>query len=206
MAEEKKLDSLLERIYQDGVEKSNKKADEIISNAKSEADRIAEAKSEEIVKEAERKSEELKKNTITDVRMAGEQSISALKQRVKELVTAKVLEEGLKGAFADTSFLKDLILEVVKKWDISSTNSDVTVYFPESKKADIDSAFEKSIKAAIKNATINFDKKLSNGFKIVPEGGNYQLQFTDEDFVEFFRGEYGIILLSYLRSSRSETF
>ena len=189
MAEEKKLDSLLERIYQDGVEKSNKKADEIISNAKSEADRIikeAEAKSEEIVKEAERKSEELKKNTITDVRMAGEQSISALKQRVKELVTAKVLEDGLKGAFADADFLKNLILEVVKKWDISSGDSDVTVYFPESKKGDIDSAFEKSIKSAIKNATINFDKKLSNGFKIVPEGGNYQLQFTDEDFVEFF--------------------
>ncbi|MEI0488702.1 DivIVA domain-containing protein [Brachyspira pulli] len=189
MAEEKKLDSLLERIYQDGVEKSNKKAEEIISNAKSEADRIikeAEAKSEEIVKEAERKSEELKKNTITDVRMAGEQSISALKQRIKELVTAKVLEDGLKGVFADTAFLKDLILEVVKKWDISSSNSDVTVYFPESKKSDIDAAFEKSIKGAIKNATINFDKKLSNGFKIVPENGNYQLQFTDEDFVEFF--------------------
>ena len=189
MAEDKKLDSLLERIYQDGVEKSNKKADEIISNAKSEAERIvkeAEAKSEEIIKEAERKSEELKKNTITDVRMAGEQSISALKQRVKELVTAKVLEDGLKGAFADADFLKNLILEVVKKWDISSGDSDVTVYFPESKKGDIDSAFEKSIKSAIKNATINFDKKLSNGFKIVPEGGNYQLQFTDEDFVAFF--------------------
>ena len=189
MAEDKKLDSLLERIYQDGVEKSNKKADEIISNAKSEAERIvkeAESKSEEIIKEAERKSEELKKNTITDVRMAGEQSISALKQRVKELVTAKVLEDGLKGAFADANFLKDLILEVVKKWDISSGDSDVTVYFPESKKGDIDSAFEKSIKSAIRNATINFDKKLSNGFKIVPEGGNYQLQFTDEDFVAFF--------------------
>ena len=189
MAEDKKLDSLLERIYQDGVEKSNKKADEIISNAKSEAERIvkeAEAKSEEIIKEAERKSEELKKNTITDVRMAGEQSISALKQRVKELVTAKVLEDGLKSAFADANFLKDLILEVVKKWDISSGDSDVTVYFPESQKGDIDSAFEKSIKSAIKNATINFDKKLSNGFKIVPEGGNYQLQFTDEDFVAFF--------------------
>ncbi|CCG57842.1 V-type ATP synthase subunit E [Brachyspira pilosicoli WesB] len=189
MAEDKKLDSLLERIYQDGVEKSNKKADEIISNAKNEADRIikeAESKSEEIIKEAQRKSEELKKNTITDVRMAGEQSISALKQRVKDLVTSKVLEEGLKGAFADTAFLKDLILEVVKKWDIASGNSDVTVYFPESKKADIDAAFEKSIKSAINNAAINFDKKLSNGFKIVPNNGNYQLQFTDEDFVEFF--------------------
>lgn len=64
MAEDKKLDSLLERVYQDGVEKSNKKAEEIISNAKSEADKIlkdAEAKSEEIIKEAERKAEELKK-------------------------------------------------------------------------------------------------------------------------------------------------
>ena len=41
-------------------------------------------------------------------------------------------------------------------------------------------------KVTINNATINFDKKLSNGFKIVPNNGNYQLQFTDEDFVEFF--------------------
>ena len=40
MAEDKKLDSLLERVYQDGVEKSNKKAEEIISNAKSEADKL----------------------------------------------------------------------------------------------------------------------------------------------------------------------
>ena len=77
--------------------------------------------------------------------MAGEQSISALKQKIKELVTAKVLEDSLKEAFADTSFLKDLILEVVKKWDISSGDSDVTVYFPESKKSDIDAAFERSI-------------------------------------------------------------
>ena len=182
MAEDKKLDSLLERVYQDGVEKSNKKAEEIISNAKSEADKIlkdAEVKSEEIIKEAERKAEELKKNTITDVRMAGGQSISVLKQKIKELVSASVLEDGLKGAFADTNFLKDLILEVVKKWDVSS--GDVAIYFPESKKGDIDSAFEKSIKSAIKNATINFDKKLSNGFRIVPDGGNYQMQFTDED-------------------------
>ena len=107
MAEDKKLDSLLERVYQDGIEKSNKKAEEIISNAKSEADKIlkdAEAKSEEIIKEAERKAEELKKNTITDVRMAGEQSISVLKQKIKELVSASVLEDGLKGAFADTNF------------------------------------------------------------------------------------------------------
>lgn len=190
MAEEKTLDSLIDRVYQDGLQKVNNEAEKIVSAAKSEAEKIvkeAEAKSEEIIKEAERKAEELKKNTITDVRMAGEQSISVVKQRIKDLVSSSVLEDGFKGAFADTNFLKDLILEVVKKDDISSSNSDVSIYFAESKRSEINSAFENSIKSVIKNATINFDKKLSNGFKIVPSGSNYQLQFTDEDFVEFFK-------------------
>ena len=189
MAEEKNFNALLERICKDGVDKANKEKDEILSTAKKEAEDIVSKAKEEaqrIVSEAEKKAKDFESNAKSEVARGGEQAISVIKQRIKDLVTASVLDEGLKGAFADTAFLKDLILEVVKKWDIASGNSDVTVYFPESKKADIDAAFEKSIKSAINNATINFDKKLSNGFKIVPNNGNYQLQFTDEDFVEFF--------------------
>lgn len=189
MAEEKKLDSLLERIYQDGVEKSNKKSDEILANARKEAEKIindANNSACNIVKEAERKAEELRKNTITDVRMSGEQAISTLKQRIKDLIVVNTLGDNLKEAFVDTAFLKSLILEVVKKWDLSSGVENIAIYFPESKKGDIEGTFEKSIKESIKNATINFDKRLSGGFKIVPKGGNYQMQFTDSDFVEFF--------------------
>ena len=189
MAEEKNFNALLERICKDGVDKANKEKDEIISNAKKEAEDIVSKAKEEaqrIVSEAERKAKDFESNAKSEVARGGEQAISVIKQRIKELVTASVLDEGLKGAFADTNFLKDLILEVVKKWDMNSTDSDVSIYFPESKKSEINSAFESSIKSSIKNATINFDKKLSNGFKIVPDGGNYQLQFTDEDFVAFF--------------------
>lgn len=189
MAEEKKLDSLLERIYQDGVEKSNKKADEILANARKEAENIINAANDRasgIVKDAEKKAEELRKNTITDVRMSGEQAISALKQRIKGLITAKTLEDNLKSAFVDLNFLKSLILEIVKNKDLSNASGNIAIFFPESKKSEINGAFEKSIKESIKNATINFDKRMSSGFRIVPEGGNYQMQFTDADFVEFF--------------------
>ena len=189
MAEEKNFNALLERICKDGVDKENKEKDEILSTAKKEAEDIVSKAKEEaqrIVSEAEKKAKDFESNAKSEVARGGEQAISVIKQRIKDLVTASVLDEGLKGAFADTNFLKDLILEVVKKWDVNNTSSDVSIYFPESKKSEINSAFESSIKSSIKNATINFDKKLSNGFKIVPEGGNYQLQFTDEDFVAFF--------------------
>ena len=189
MAEEKNFNALLERICKDGVDKANKEKDEILSTAKKEAEDIVSKAKEEaqrIVSEAEKKAKDFESNAKSEVARGGEQAISVIKQRIKDLVTASVLDEGLKGAFADTNFLKELILEVVKKWDVNNTSSDVSIYFPESKKSEINSAFESSIKSSIKNATINFDKKLSNGFKIVPEGGNYQLQFTDEDFVAFF--------------------
>lgn len=189
MAEEKNFNALLERICKDGIDKANKEKDEIISTAKKEADDIVSKAKEEaqrIVSEAERKAKDFESNARSEVARGGEQAISVIKQRIKELVTSSVLEDGFKGVFADTNFLKDLILDVVKKWDVNTTSSDVSIYFPESKKSEINSAFENSIKSSIKNATINFDKKLSNGFKIVPSGGNYQLQFTDDDFVAFF--------------------
>lgn len=189
MAEDKKLDSLLERIYQDAIEKSSKKNDELLHNAKEEAKKILAQATKEaaaIISDAERKSEEIKRNTLTDVRMSGDQAISALKQKIKDIVVAKTLKDNLKEAFADDKFLKALILEIVKSMENVSPESDITIYFPENKKKEIDTAFKNSIKKSIKNAVVEFDKSLSKGFKIVPSDGNYQLQFSDYDFVEFF--------------------
>jgi len=190
MVEDKKLDSLLERIYQDGLEKSNKKSEEVLANTQKEADKMisnAKEKANAIIQDAEKKSEELRRNTLTDVSMSGEQAISALKQRIKDLVVSEVLASDLKEAFVNASFLESLILEIVKKGDLSDGKDDISLYFPESKKAEIEKTFAASIKKSVTNIVIKFDKKLSNGFKIVPSEGNYKLQFTDEDFIEFFK-------------------
>jgi V/A-type H+-transporting ATPase subunit E len=190
MAEEKKLDSLLERIYQDGVDKSSKKSEEILAKAQSEAEKIvadAKTKAESIIGDAQKNAEEVKRNTLTDVRMSSEQAVSALKQKIKDLVVTKTLDESLKEAFVNASFLESLILEIVKKWDLTSSEGNISIYFPEAKKSEIEKTISVSIKKSINNVVIDFDKKLANGFKIVPADGNYQLQFTNEDFVEFFK-------------------
>lgn len=190
MVEEKKLDSLLERIYQDGVEKSNKKNKELLENAQKEAEKIIETAKKEassILSDAERKASELKKNTQNEVRMAGEQAISEIKQRIKNIVVSDVLEDGMKASFADDKFLKSLVLDIVKNWSNISAEDSITVLFPADKKDAIDSAFSASIKKSVKNAKIDFEKSMSKGFKIVPESGSYQMQFSDEDFVELFK-------------------
>ncbi len=189
MAEEKKLDVLLERIYQDGMEKSKKESEEIIRQANSQSKNIvdgANQKARFIIEEANKKAEEMTRNTMTDIKMSGEQAVSALKQKMKDMISNDVLSSSMQSAFVDADFLKSLILEVVSKWDTQSLNSDVSVYFADSMKSKINDTFVATIKKAVSNVNVNFDNKMTNGFKITSEGNGYKLSFTDEDFVGFF--------------------
>lgn len=189
MAEEKKLDILLERIYQDGMEKSKKESEEIIRQANDQAKNIvdeANRKAKLIIEEANKKSEETSKNTMTDIKMSGEQAVSALKQKIKNMVADNVLSDPMKNTFVDEAFLKTLILEVVSKWDADALNADVSLYFSASMKDKINDTFMASIKATISKLNVNFDNKMTNGFKITSDASGYKMSFTDEDFVGFF--------------------
>ncbi len=188
MVDDKKLDILLQRVYQDGMEKSKKESEEIISQANEKAKNIIEEatqKSKIIIEEANKKSEEVKKNTETDIRMAGEQSVATLKQSMKDIICSDALSS-MKDVFVDATFLKTLIEGVFAKWDAKALSSDVSLYFPESMKDKINDAFVSSIKKSAEKVNVNFDGKMSGGFKIVSEAGGYKLSFTDEDFVLLF--------------------
>ncbi len=189
MAEEKKLDILLERIYKEAVEKAKKESEEIIRLANEQSKNIideANRKAALIVEDANKKAAETSRNTMTDIKMAGEQAVSALKQKIKNIIASDVLSTPMKDAFVDSEFLKSIILEVVSKWDTADLSSDVSLYFSDSMKDKVNDAFMGSIKKSVPNINVNFDNKMSNGFKITSESNGYQLSFTDEDFVEFF--------------------
>jgi V/A-type H+/Na+-transporting ATPase subunit E len=184
---ENKLDNLTQKIYQEGIEKANREGEKIISNAKAEAEKMireAREEAELIRKNGDRESEEIKRNTMASLKLAGSQAISSLKQQIKDLLALKILKEPASQLFVDAGFLKELILSITKNWD---PKEGVTVQFSPSMEAKIDKAFEASIKKEIGNVKINFDNRLTNGFRITPENGSFQITFTDQDFVEFFK-------------------
>ena len=184
---ENNIDELTQKIYHEGIDKANKERDRIIDEALKKADKIIEVAKKDaqsIALKAENEAAVLKSNSLSEIKLAGEQAISSLKQEIMYLISEKVLTKNISNAFEDGDFLKNLILEVVKEW---KSGSGTNISFSPGLQTKIDSGLEKSLIKEIKGLEINFDKKLKGGFKISQVGKTYQITFSDEDFVEFFK-------------------
>ncbi len=184
---EKNLDLLTRKIYEEGIEKANIEVEKIIDEARQKAESIvnkAKKEAEKILADAHEETEALKRNALSEIRLGGQQAISSLKQTIQNLLSSKILNVSISETFQDPEFLKKLILEIVKEW---KSDAGINLTLPEGMRDKLNKAFEQSLAKEIKNLEINFDNKLKGGFKISKADDTYQIVFSDEDFVEFFK-------------------
>lgn len=189
------LDVLTDKIYREGVEKARHEADEILKKAREEARQITEqakANSKAMLEDAQKEADGMMKNAVADIRMAGNQAISALKQEIKNLLSRQIIEKPVGELFSDPAFLKAVILEVVK--NTAEGSHDVKI--PARLKNKIDQSFENALKKEVKELKITFDDKLHGGFRLGKNGEDYSLTFSDEDFAAYFK--------SFLRNKAEE--
>ena len=167
------------------MQKAKADAEEIVNQAKAEA--------AQIVADAQKSADEMKRKTEADIRMAGTQSVAAIRHEVETMIVAQAVEPAVKQALADTDFASQLLMAIVKAFNpADAVPADLDVILPESVKA----AAEKFLKSETArqlnaNLTVEYSKKLNAGFKISPKDGGYMLQFTDEEFTR--------LISSYLR-------
>ena len=191
---ENKLEELTSKLYDEGLEKGRADADKLVSDAKDEAARlVSEARSEAdaIVKAAEAKAEELHKNSLTEISLAGKQVVAELKKQIADLIVAKSTTDNVKKANMDADFVKNMLLEVARNWNGTSTDTvSLSALLPESRRAELDAAFEKSAKDLLNaGIEVGYSKNVKSGFKIGPKEGGYHISFSDEDF-DALLGEY----------------
>ncbi len=108
------LQDLLKRVYEEGVAKANAEAETIISNAKTSADELlsqAKSEAEKIVTAAEKQAADLQKNTESDLAMAANHSLSAVKQKITDLILGKAINAKLSQSFGDAEFVNPIRLE-----------------------------------------------------------------------------------------------
>lgn len=181
------LQNLLTKVYEEGVAKANAEAEKILEQAKAEAEKLiadAKAKAEAELTEAKKKSEELKKNTEGDLKMAGKHTISALKQKITDLVLNATIDDSVKNGFDDVEYVKSLIKETLESW--KEANAGITI--SDKLKDKIDDAFVSSLKKCFDGKLeIDFSPQIKAGFTISPLDGSYKLSFTDEDFAQLFK-------------------
>lgn len=189
---EQKIQELTNKIYQEGVEKGEQRARQLVTEAESKAAGIlaeAKAQAEKILLEAQSQAAELKRNTEAELRLSGSQAISAVKQQLLEMITAKVIEGGTSGALSDPSTVKDLIQSVLQNWKASDGIAPkLEVLLPANKQNEFSAAFEKGASDLLKKGIqLSFSKNIKAGFRIGPVDGSYRISLTDEDFQEFFK-------------------
>jgi len=183
-----KLQELADKIYQEGVGKAQQEADRIISEAKEKSAVIikeAEKKAADAAAAAEKKAGELKSNVASEIRMAGNQAVSSLKQKIGEMVTADMTAAPLSASFDDVSFIKKLIETVVGNWKVEGG---LILELPEASKKELQSYVESTIKKMVDGSfDVVFQAGMASGFKIGPADGGYMVSFTEESFDNFLK-------------------
>jgi V/A-type H+-transporting ATPase subunit E len=191
------LQDMLNKIYEEGVNKAKAEAAKILEAAQIEADQkksLAQADAEKIIKDAKQKAAELDKNLSSDLRMAAQQAMSALKNKIINTLMIATIDKQTSQSMQDGAFLQKLILEVLSKW---SPQSSLVLTVPESRKNELDTFFNTSVKSVFAGTLkIDYSPIMKNGLAVAPADGTYKLSFTDEDFANFFK--------SYLRPKAAQ--
>lgn len=188
-----KISELTDKLYKEGVEKGEKQAEQILADAKAKANQLlADAKkdADKILSEAKSQAEELKRNVASEIRLSGQQALSAVKQQILDAVTAKSVDLSVVKTLDDQSVMKELITTMAGNWK-SASGQDISmeILLPEGKRAELEKSFIADIQKQFKSSvTISFSKGFSSGFRIGPSDGSYKISLTDQDFGEFIKG------------------
>lgn len=184
-----KIQMLTEQLYNEGVAKGMAKQEEIVKEAQAQAEKIiadAKAEAEAIVEEAKSSALQEQQNSIREITLASRQMTSDVKHHLETMVVAKVVSGDVASAFKDDTFVKELIVEMVK-----SGAKDYTISVAADKKAEIEKFVASKLSATLPELEIVGDAAIKLGFKVQPKGEGYYISFTDRDF--------DTLLKSYLR-------
>lgn len=189
----KKLQELTDRLYQEGVEKARLQADLLIAEAEKNRDEILESartEAERIIAEGKKNVETMEARKHAEWVIASKQAIATLRQNIVNILSSKILGEGIRTALKSNELVIHLIRTIAKGWVANDIAPDLHVIIPHNK-TDIEE-FRASLEANLKESldtgfTLTTSDGLTSGFRMEAQDGRYVMSFTEEDFQAFFR-------------------
>lgn len=184
-----KLDLLTKKIYEEGIEKAQNDAKDILEKAQKDAENIikeAENKAKAIIEKANADSANLRQKTEAEIGMSVKQAIAALKQQITNLISNNISAEMSKTAFNDKEFVHGLMSKIIEKWS-SESNSDLSIILNEKEKEEFEKYLINKHKELLNNnLTLITNSAQKDGFVIQPKDGGYKITFSEKVFEEFF--------------------
>lgn len=181
-----KIQELTSKLYSEGVEKGKEEADKILEQANARKKQIldeAQAEAKKILDSAKKDSDELRNHTESELKLYANQSVEALKTEIINLITADFASSKVKEATDDSSFMQNLIVELVKNW-AKEENLTIGVENDAELESYIASNAKNLLDKGLKIETVN---GIDTGFTVTPEDGSYRVKFGEDEFIEYFK-------------------
>jgi V/A-type H+-transporting ATPase subunit E len=178
------LQSLLEKINEEGVKKAEETKNKIISDAGLEAEKIisdAKTKADEIVRKAQIDADTVKSRGEAAVRQAVRDIVITLQGEILNRFKSVVKEATADAMTPD--LMGKIIIEMVKNYNLKNPSGEADIELILAQK-DIDS-MEKLFKTSLvnslkKNPYISFGQNFAAGVKISFKGDDVFFDFSDE--------------------------
>ena len=192
--ENNKLSQLTQKLYEEGLSKGREEGDRLIADATEKAKKIvaeAEETAKRIARQAETDAQELRKNTMTEIALAGREATARIKEEIASMVVARALADGVHKAALDPSFIREILVAVARNWK-GGGGEKITLeaLLPAANRNELDAAFAASAAALLKEGIeVGYSPDVRSGFKVGEKGGGYYIGFSDENF-EALLGRY----------------
>ena len=167
------LQSLLEKINRDGVEKAEAEAKKIVDAAKARASAVvadAEAAAAKMREDAERDTAAYVARAEESLRQAARDTVIKVENSILALLE-KTLAKDVEKALSDEKTICDLVAEAVK-----GLASPATVSLPPALAPAV-----KARLAANEQVTVVLDEVSGSGFSVKTDGGRVESSFSAED-------------------------
>jgi V/A-type H+-transporting ATPase subunit E len=131
----------------------------------------------------------MKRNIESEIKLSSRQAVSALKQKIIDVLLVKSVDEKISADLSEPGFIKELLTTIVTNWKTGEgVEMSLEAVLPDKLKGKLDTTLQNSLKKNMNEGVeISFSKNIKGGFQIGSKGGTFKVSLTDEDFSEFFK-------------------
>lgn len=186
---ENKIDSIIQKLFDEGVEKATVQAQELIDKAKQDAAKIvadAENQAKEIINAANQEIDNLKKKADSEMKLSARQALTSLRQEITNLMAGEVSTQLTQAAFSQKEFVQELLVSIIKKWDVSSGSLDLQLLLSPQEKEEFHAYVASRYQELLNKGLEIKEANVGECFVIEPKDGGFKIQFSESLFNSFF--------------------
>lgn len=187
-----KLESLVKKVYDEGIEKAKGEAKQIIEDAKQQSAELMKEAKNQIASLKEQSLNEvnrMRENLNSEMKTVAQQTVSTVRNELASIIINRIALPEISEALKEKEFLQKIIFIVLQKWNPADTNFQFELLLNKDDEAQLKDFFEQRIRKELgTEMEIIIENKIKSGFKIGVKNENYYVSFSDVDFENFFKG------------------